>query len=105
VRDAEYPLEKAVSDYIREMPFLWLAVEDDPGPDSLRGSIERNSISLLSNLRYPEERIDPPSERWLGKWAATPAIKKSGLWNVNHTEDERDGDYLLQLKRLITNLG
>ena len=33
------------------MPFLWLEVPDPPGPDSLRGYIERNAIVLLSN--YP----------------------------------------------------
>ena len=42
-------LKGKVSDIIREMPFLWLEVDDPPGRDSLRGYIESNSIALLSN--------------------------------------------------------
>lgn len=49
IKDAEYPIEKMVSKHIGAMPFLWLAINDEPGPDSLRGVIERNSIGLLSN--------------------------------------------------------
>ena len=37
VRQAELPLEQAVSQYIRQMPFLWLAVEDVPSSNSQRG--------------------------------------------------------------------
>ena len=29
------------------MPFLWFAIDDAPGPKSLRGYVERNSIALL----------------------------------------------------------
>ena len=47
VRQAEQLLEQAVSKYIRQMPFLWLAVEDAPSPASLRGVIERNAITEL----------------------------------------------------------
>jgi hypothetical protein len=50
---AEEALERKVSAIIRGMPFLWLAVDDEPGPDSLREVIERNAIALLSNLRKP----------------------------------------------------
>ena len=45
----EKPLEQSVSQYIRKMPFLWLEVNDEPGPNSLRGYIEGNTIALLSN--------------------------------------------------------
>ena len=34
-REPEQPLERAVSAVIGEMPFLWLVVKDEPGPDSL----------------------------------------------------------------------
>jgi len=47
---AEAPLELAVSEYICRMPFLWLAVEDAPGGESMRAQIEKNSIGLLSNF-------------------------------------------------------
>ena len=32
------------------MPFLWLAIDDGPGAESLRGHIERNAIALLSSF-------------------------------------------------------
>ena len=53
VRDGELALERAVSKVIRAMPFLWLAVDDEPGPQSQRGYIERNAIALLSNRSWP----------------------------------------------------
>jgi hypothetical protein len=42
-------LELDVSTYIGAMPFLWIDVDDEPSPRSLRAYIERNSIALLSN--------------------------------------------------------
>ena len=62
VRERELPLERSASQVIRNMPFLWLSVEDEPGPQSLRGFIERNAIALLSN--YGKPSIDPPSDSW-----------------------------------------
>jgi len=53
VRTGERALECEVSQIIGKMPFLWLAVEDDAGPQSLRGYLERNSIALLSNYNKP----------------------------------------------------
>lgn len=40
------------------MSVLWIAKPDDPGPDSLRGYIERNRFALLSN--HDRDPIDPP---------------------------------------------
>jgi hypothetical protein len=54
IRTGETGLECEVSKVIGAMPFVWLAVDDDPGKDSLRGYIERNSIALLSNYRKPQ---------------------------------------------------
>jgi hypothetical protein len=63
------------------MPFLWGAVEDEPGPTSERHVIEANIIALLSNAtRAP---VDSASPRWLGRYAARQAIQDSGLWNVD----------------------
>ena len=101
VRDAEYPLEQAVSDYIRQMPFLWLGIGDAPGPDSLRGYIEENTIALLSNYGA-DQPIDPPAEDWLGRWAASDEIEASGLWNVNHVNKEYDPDFLTILEDLVS---
>lgn len=93
VRTAEYPLERDVSAYIRAMPFLWVEVDDAPGPDSERGLIERGAIAVLSNLARPP--IDPPSPTWLGQRSAREAIRRSGLWNVNHVRDPIPGDAFL----------
>lgn len=92
VRMAEYPLERAVSDRIGAMPFLWLEVDDLPGRDSHRGVIEADAIALLSNVdRVP---IDPPSQGWLGRRASRRLIRESGLWNVNHVQGESSGRFL-----------
>ena len=56
---AEIELKRVVSEVIRAMPFVWLSVDDEPGPASVRGKIERNAIALLSNFNKPP--LDPPS--------------------------------------------
>ncbi|MXZ92179.1 MAG: hypothetical protein F4W95_13410 [Chloroflexi bacterium] len=99
VREAEHPLEQAVSAVIRDMPFLWLAMDDEPGPGSQRGYIERNAIALLSN--YKGERIDQPSGGWLGYHSEREKVRKSGLWNNNHVEGGYDPAFLDCLERLI----
>lgn len=109
-REAEHWIEKMVSDHIREMPFLWLDVDDDPGPESLRAHIERNVIALLSN--YPHvgssdestKCIDPPSTQWLGGWAKSDRVRKSGLWNANHVDKDYDHDSLDTLGSIINGL-
>ena len=92
IREREVPLEKAVSKHIGQMPFLWVAVDDPPGPQSLRGYIERNAIALLSNNGSGAN--DPSSSTWLGRCAAAEAIRSSGLWNVNHVTDGYDPAFL-----------
>jgi hypothetical protein len=89
---AEYPLERAVSDHIGAMPFLWLGVDDPAGPQSDRGVIEAGAIALLSNLdRAP---TDAPSAGWLGRRAGSRLVRESGLWNVNHVQDLPQGSFL-----------
>jgi hypothetical protein len=64
-REIEKPIEQEVSKLIGSMQFLWLAVDDEPGPNSQRGFIEQNSIALLSNLNKRNAlKIDAPSEKW-----------------------------------------
>lgn len=104
VRQAEQPLEQAVSQHIRQMPFLWLAVEDAPGPDSLRGIIERNAIALLSNYNAHDDPLDPPSPSWLGLQADREMIRLSGLWNVNHVTETYDPAFLHWLEGLVNRL-
>jgi hypothetical protein len=92
VRKAEYALERAVSDHIGGMPFLWVEVDDPPGPESDRGVIEAGAIALLSN--FERTPIDPPSADWLGRRADRRLVRESGLWNVNHVQDQSDGRFL-----------
>jgi hypothetical protein len=99
VVEAERALEVRVSRYIGQMPFLFLAVEDDPGPNSERGIIERNSIALLSN--FGREPVDVPSESWLGRLCDRPRVRESGLWNNNHVDERHDPAFLEMLSRCV----
>ena len=83
------------------MPFLWLAVDDDPGPASQRGVIERNAIALLSNYNIQDDPLDPPSLSWLGLHADRKSIRHSGLWNVNHVAESYDPGFLDLLESLV----
>jgi len=96
----ERELEALVSGYICALPFLWLAIEDEPGPASLRGFVERNSIALLSN--YGREAVDSPSEAWLGRFSSRERVRQSGLWNNNHVDERYDPSFLNQLEKLVT---
>ncbi len=100
VTERERPLERAVSEVIRGMPFLWVEIDDPPGPDSQRGFIERHAIALLSNASGGLA-IDPPSASWLGQWAPAPEIRSSGLWNVEHTADGYDSSFLDAFERYV----
>jgi len=94
----ELELERRVSDYIRGLSFLWVNVDDEPGPDSERAYIERNAIALLSN--YERDSVDP-REDWLGQYSRSEKIRESGLWNVNHVEEEYDPAFLDLLQEQI----
>jgi hypothetical protein len=94
IRGAESQVEQAVSTYIRAMPFLWVEADDEPGSSSIRRVIERNSIALLSRNNPTGNMADPPSGQWLGRYARSEAVRRSGLWNVSHTEDEYDPGFL-----------
>jgi hypothetical protein len=103
VRAAEHPLECEVSDVIRAMPFIWFAIEDEAGPESARGYIERNSIALLSNYNKP--KIDPPSKTWLGYRSSVELVRESGLWNQNHVAEAYDPAFLDRLEELVSMTG
>ena len=103
VRKLEQPLERIVSTRIGEMPFLWLAVEDEAGRGSLRGYIERNAIALLSN--YGRHPIDQPSSTsWIGHHCNREKVRTSGLWNSNHVHEDYDPAFLGVLTRLIDEM-
>ena len=81
------------------MPFVWLTVDDTPGPESLRVTVERNSIALLSN--YNRDSLDPASPDWLGGYSDRERVRISGLWNNNHVDETHDPDFLVALEGLI----
>ena len=99
VKDAEADLERHVSAYIGQMPFLWLAVPDAPGPQSARGRIERHAIALLSQARAPA--ADRPSANWLGVHSDRPRVCKSGLWNNNHVDEDSEAAFLSEMAELV----
>ncbi|MGE5063221.1 MAG: hypothetical protein ACM3IG_04060 [Myxococcales bacterium] len=79
---------------MRAMPFLWLAVDDEPGPQSVRGLIERNAIALLSNLN--NSALDPASAQWRGRACLRGGalVRDSGLWNRRHVKEDYDPSFL-----------
>jgi hypothetical protein len=94
-RLAELPLERRVSEYVRDLPFLWVAVDDEPGPDSDRAVLERNAIALLSNRG--RDAVDPRPGTWLGGDSRSAAIRESGLWNVDGVDERYDPSFLDRL--------
>ena len=102
-RHAEGPLERAVSGVIGAMPFLWLDIGDEPGPNSLRGYMERNAIALLCN--WGKKPLEFPSPDWLGRLCNRPLVRESGLWNQRHVTEQYDRTFLDTLERLVDQLG
>jgi hypothetical protein len=102
VRRGELALERQASQVIGNMWILWLAIEDEAGPESRRGYIERNSIALLSNFNKPA--LDAPSQGWLGLRSNRERVRKSGLWNQNHVDETYDPTFLDTLDRLVSDV-
>ncbi|AGB15226.1 hypothetical protein Halru_0595 [Halovivax ruber XH-70] len=98
-RHDEHDHEVRVSEYIRDLPFLWIDVDDEPGPDSERAYLESNLIALVSN--YKTEPIDPRASDWLGGHCPSEPIRNSGLWNVNHVDEAYDSNFLTLLETRI----
>lgn len=103
VKADEHPLEQKVSAVIGDMPFLWLATEDEPWPESLRKCIERNAIALLSNYDG-REVIDPRPGGWLGHYSDQEKVRQSGLWNSDHVDKCHDPAFLDCIERLIERM-
>lgn len=99
IREAEREWESRVSIVIGQMPFLFLHIGDDPGPQSLRGAIERNAIALLSNSG--KTPLDPASKDWLGTRCPRDRVRASHLWNQNHVDEAYDPAFLGTLETLI----
>jgi hypothetical protein len=92
--EQEEQIERAASDRIGVMPFLWLSVPDRAD----RACVERNSITLTSSLA---EGGDQPSAGWLGCDAVRTEISQSGLWNVDHVRRRCEPGFLDLLHQLI----
>ncbi|WP_156938162.1 hypothetical protein [Mesorhizobium sp. WSM3626] len=95
----EAPIEAAVSNYLLRLSFAFLAVDDEPSPNSLRSMIERHSIALLSNFERPA--LDPSTVNWLGHFSDRPLVAASGLWNQRHVSEEHNPAFLGALSHLI----
>ena len=102
VREPEQDLELEVSRTLGAMSVLWLALEDEPGPASVRGIIERNAIALLSGAGSAP--VDPPSRTWLGFDCPRKLVGASGLWNQNHVTESYDPAFLDLLESHVMNL-
>ena len=79
----EHPVEVEVSSVIRAMPFLWVAVDDPPGPKSDRGLIECNCIGLLSISRVLRPTPSPSigsATSVIGRQCGTPVCGTLTVW-------------------------
>jgi hypothetical protein len=102
VQKQEAALEAAVSLYVGQMPFVFLAVNDPPGPSSARAFIEKNSVALLSN--YARAVVDAPSPAWLGRRCGREKVRQSGLWNVTHVDAAYDPSFMDTMKSLMEEM-
>lgn len=100
VKADEHQLECLVSNYIGQMPFLWLPIDDPSNADSHRAYIERNAIALLSSYSG-SDKIDAPSVHWLGLQSSSEKVRKSGLWNSAHVEEVYESEFLDELEGYV----
>ena len=99
LRQSEARLERDVTRLIGAMPFLWLHVDDPPGPHSDRGYVERNAIALLSN--FGKDPLDGPSGAWLGRHSDRERVRESALWNNDHVDRPCEAGFLDRFECLI----
>lgn len=100
LREAEAQHEQQVSDYIAQLPVLWLAVPDEASPASERSIIERNAIALLSEDAQLSTALP---NGWLGEHSPRWEIRASRLWNLNYVNDEYDPGFLALLERSVNH--
>jgi hypothetical protein len=98
LREAEARHEQQVSDYIGQLPVLWVAVPDEASPASERSIIERNAIALLSQ---DAQRSVMPANGWLGEHSPRREIRESRLWNLNYVDDDYARGFLAVLERAV----
>lgn len=99
-RLAELEHERRVSEYVRDLPFLWVDIDDEPGPESDRASVERNAIALVSN--YGKAAIDTRNGGWLGRDSPRDEIAESGLWNIDNVGEAHEAAFLDRLAGAVS---
>ena len=95
VKRIETDLERHVSEYIKQMPFIWIKADTVIQLEV----IEKNAIALLSHAMSPAP--DTPSGQWLGSFSDRKQVRKSGLWNNHHVLEHYDSSFLDVLKTLV----
>jgi hypothetical protein len=103
VNQWESPVEVRVSEILSRMRLVVLGCDDAPGPDSLRGYVERNSIALLSAAHRAGQ--DRASNEWLGKRSNRDLVVGSGLWNQRHTTESADPGFIERFERMVDSSG
>lgn len=73
-------VEEAVSRYVRER-ITYTFVEIDLQQERIE--LESALIATLAQFA-----IGPPSPQWLGRHAASEAIRTTGLWNIQHVASQ-----------------
>jgi hypothetical protein len=63
------------------------------------GIIERNVVALASGLHEPV--TDPPSRSWLGLDSGRDKVRRSGLWNQRHVDENYMRGFLDVLETTI----
>lgn len=84
VREREVFIEEKVSEYIGNLGIVFLAVEDEPSPQSDRSKIEKSAISLLSSINFSFEF---GGQDWLGNYSPRKPIQLSSLWNIDYVNE------------------
>jgi hypothetical protein len=92
--NGERPLETSVSQLIGALSVVCVPVDDR----SVRASVERNAIALLSN--FERALVDPPSPTWLGQHSTRQRVRDSGRWNNDHVEASYEPAFLDVLREI-----
>lgn len=80
IKDKEKWLELEVSSEIRKLRFCVFEIDDKASKNSKRSTIEKSLINILST-----RNIDLISADWIGKKSPAKEIRRTGLWNIQHS--------------------
>ena len=89
-----------VNAVVGRMQFLWVGIDDDPGPDSFHGFIERNARVERGQTLRPHRRslVRQPLEWWAQLVGALRVHPVMSLW-LNYCEALLGFDGLLNMTR------